>query len=105
MAILTLLFGRDVLGTYEMDRDVMVLGRATDCDVVIDNLNVTRHHTKIEKREGLYYPARSTWRWGRRLMLRRVSRALRSLIPWRSALRPINSSRATLSVTTWAYIH
>lgn len=55
MAILTLLFGREVLGTYEMDRDVFVLGRATDCDIVVDNLNVSRHHCKIEKRDGLYY--------------------------------------------------
>ncbi len=55
MAILTLLFGREVLGTYEMDRDVFVIGRASDCDIIIDNLNISRHHSKIEKRDGLYY--------------------------------------------------
>ena len=55
MAILTLLFGRDVLGTYEMDRDVFVIGRASDCDIIVDNLNISRHHSKIEKRDGLYY--------------------------------------------------
>lgn len=55
MAILTLMFGRDVLGTYEMDRDVVLIGRATDCDIIVDNLNVSRHHAKLEKRDGLYY--------------------------------------------------
>lgn len=55
MAILTLLFAREVLGTYEMDRDVFVVGRASDCDIIIDNLNVSRHHAKVEKRDGLYY--------------------------------------------------
>lgn len=55
MAILTLMFGREVLGTYEMDHDVLIIGRASDCDVVIDNLNISRHHSQIQKREGLYY--------------------------------------------------
>ncbi|RJP66267.1 MAG: FHA domain-containing protein [Candidatus Abyssobacteria bacterium SURF_17] len=51
MAILTLMFGRDVVGTYEISKDKMILGRADDCDVVIDNLAVSRHHAIIEKKE------------------------------------------------------
>jgi len=55
MAILTLMFGRDVLGTFEMDRDSFTIGRSTDCDIIVDNLNVSRHHTRIDKRDGLFY--------------------------------------------------
>lgn len=55
MAILTLMFGRDVLATYEVDRETFIVGRASDCDIVIDNLNVSRHHAKISKQDGVYY--------------------------------------------------
>jgi pSer/pThr/pTyr-binding forkhead associated (FHA) protein len=54
MAILTLVFGRDVLGTYEINKDKMIVGRADDCDIVIDNLAVSRHHAIIEKKEGVF---------------------------------------------------
>jgi pSer/pThr/pTyr-binding forkhead associated (FHA) protein len=54
MAILTLVFGRDVLGTHEVDGEKLVMGRAEDCDITIDNLAVSRHHAIIEKIEGAY---------------------------------------------------
>lgn len=52
MAILTLVFGRDILGTFDVNKDKMIVGRAEDCDVVIDNLAVSRHHAIIEKKGG-----------------------------------------------------
>lgn len=54
MAILTLVFGREVLGTYDINKAKMIIGRAEDCDIVIDNLAVSRHHTIIEKGEGFF---------------------------------------------------
>jgi len=54
MAILTLVFGREVLGTYDISKESMIIGRADDCDIVIDNLAVSRHHSIIEKREGVF---------------------------------------------------
>ncbi len=54
MAILTLVFGRDVLGTHEIDKDRLVIGRAEDCDITVDNLAVSRHHAIIEKVEATF---------------------------------------------------
>ena len=54
MAILTLVFGRDVLGTHDVDGDKLVVGRSEDCDITIDNLAVSRHHVIIEKIDGAY---------------------------------------------------
>ncbi len=54
MAIITLVFGRDILGTYDVAKDKMIIGRADDCEIVIDNLAVSRHHAIIEKEEGVF---------------------------------------------------
>jgi pSer/pThr/pTyr-binding forkhead associated (FHA) protein len=54
MAILTLIFGRDSLGTFDINGNKMIIGRADDCDIVIDNLAVSRHHAIIEKWDGGY---------------------------------------------------
>jgi pSer/pThr/pTyr-binding forkhead associated (FHA) protein len=54
MAILTLVFGRDVLGTHELDDEKLIVGRSEDCDITIDNLAVSRHHAIIEKAGGAY---------------------------------------------------
>ncbi|MBI5116154.1 FHA domain-containing protein [Candidatus Poribacteria bacterium] len=51
MAVLKLVFGRDVLQTYDIDKEKMLIGRAEDCDVMIDNLAVSRHHAIVEKKE------------------------------------------------------
>jgi pSer/pThr/pTyr-binding forkhead associated (FHA) protein len=55
MAILTLMFGRDNLGTFDVNGSKMIVGRAEDCDIVIDNLAVSRHHAIIEKRDNGYF--------------------------------------------------
>ena len=54
MAILTVVFGRDVLGTHEVDNNKLIMGRSDDCDITIDNLAISRHHAIIEKVEGTY---------------------------------------------------
>ncbi len=54
MAILTLVFGRDILGTHEIESGNLIIGRADDSDIVIDNLAVSRHHAIIEKNNGVF---------------------------------------------------
>ena len=54
MAIITMVFGRDVLGSYEISRDKMIIGRADDCDIAIDNLAISRHHAILEKRDNIF---------------------------------------------------
>jgi pSer/pThr/pTyr-binding forkhead associated (FHA) protein len=54
MAILTLVFGREILDTYDIDREKMIIGRGDDADVVIANLAVSRHHAAVEKKDGLF---------------------------------------------------
>lgn len=54
MAILTLVFGRDILETYDINGSRTIIGRADDCNVVIDNLAVSRHHVIIEETENGY---------------------------------------------------
>ncbi len=54
MAILTLVFGREVLGTHDIDTDKLIIGRAEDCEIIIDNLAVSRHHAIIERIEGSF---------------------------------------------------
>lgn len=54
MAIVTLVFGRDILGSFDVSKDKMIIGRADDCEIVIDNLAVSRHHAIIEKQEGVF---------------------------------------------------
>jgi pSer/pThr/pTyr-binding forkhead associated (FHA) protein len=54
MAILTLVFGRDVLQTFDINGKRMIIGRAEDCTIVVDNLAVSRHHAIIEKKDDQY---------------------------------------------------
>lgn len=54
MAIITLVFGREVLGSYEINKDKMIIGRADDCDIMIDNLAISRHHAIIEKKDAVF---------------------------------------------------
>lgn len=54
MAILTLVFGRDILQSYDINGNKTIIGRAEDCDIVVDNLGVSRHHAIVEKKDGTY---------------------------------------------------
>lgn len=47
MAKITVMFGSDPQGEFTLDRDEMKVGRATDCEIVVDNLGVSRHHCSV----------------------------------------------------------
>jgi pSer/pThr/pTyr-binding forkhead associated (FHA) protein len=49
MAKITVMFGSEAQGEYPLDKDEISIGRATTCDVVVDNLGVSRHHCSIVK--------------------------------------------------------
>lgn len=42
-------FAGKLLEGHEFDKDLVTIGRAPDCDVVIDNLGVSRVHAQIER--------------------------------------------------------
>lgn len=42
-------FSGKLLDTFDFDKDQVTIGRAPDCDVVIDNLGVSRVHAQIER--------------------------------------------------------
>ena len=47
MAKITVMFGTDPQGDFTLNKDEMRVGRATDCEIVVDNLGVSRHHCSI----------------------------------------------------------
>jgi pSer/pThr/pTyr-binding forkhead associated (FHA) protein len=47
MAKITVMFGAEPQGDFTLDKDEMKVGRATDCEIVVDNLGVSRHHCSI----------------------------------------------------------
>jgi pSer/pThr/pTyr-binding forkhead associated (FHA) protein len=49
MAKVTLFFGNDSQGEFGLSRDEHKIGRARDCDILVDNLGVSRHHCSICK--------------------------------------------------------
>ncbi len=49
MAKITIVFGTQPQGEVNLDKPSMKVGRAMDCDIVIDNLGISRHHCTIVK--------------------------------------------------------
>ncbi len=47
MAKITVLFGNQVQAEYNLDKDELRVGRAADCEIVVDNMGVSRHHCSI----------------------------------------------------------
>ena len=47
MAKLTLLFGNDPQGEYALSQPEYTIGRSHECDIVVDNLGVSRHHASV----------------------------------------------------------
>jgi pSer/pThr/pTyr-binding forkhead associated (FHA) protein len=47
MAKVTILFGNDPQSERNLDKPELKIGRAMDCEIVIDNLGVSRHHCTI----------------------------------------------------------
>lgn len=50
---LTVLFGKEEI-TLSKDRPVLTLGRGNRCDLIIDDLGVSREHARIEHRKGYF---------------------------------------------------
>jgi pSer/pThr/pTyr-binding forkhead associated (FHA) protein len=51
---LTLKFSGNLVDTYKFDKDTIIIGRDPGCDVVLDNLGVSRQHSQIVNHEGIY---------------------------------------------------
>jgi pSer/pThr/pTyr-binding forkhead associated (FHA) protein len=49
MAKITVMFGTEPQGEYTLDKPEVKIGRAMDCDIVVDNLGVSRHHCTIRQ--------------------------------------------------------
>jgi pSer/pThr/pTyr-binding forkhead associated (FHA) protein len=49
VAKISVLFGSDLQAEYNLDKDELTIGRAADCDIVVDNMGVSRHHASIVK--------------------------------------------------------
>lgn len=47
MAKITVLFGTNVEAEYTLEKGETKIGRAMECDIVVDNLGVSRHHCSI----------------------------------------------------------
>lgn len=47
-------FSGKLVETLEFDKDQVTIGRAPDCDVVVDNLGVSRVHAQIERTGNFY---------------------------------------------------
>ncbi|MCS6971340.1 MAG: FHA domain-containing protein [Planctomycetota bacterium] len=51
MAKVTVMFGAEPQSEHGLDKDQVRVGRAPDCDIVIDNLGVSRHHCTLVRDE------------------------------------------------------
>lgn len=47
MAKITVLFGTNVESEYTLEKGESKIGRSMECDIVVDNLGVSRHHASI----------------------------------------------------------
>ena len=54
MIELTLTFERKIINTFKFDKDAILIGRDPTCDIRIDNVGISRHHSRIEKRGDIY---------------------------------------------------
>jgi pSer/pThr/pTyr-binding forkhead associated (FHA) protein len=54
MIKITLKFSGNLVDTYRFDKDQILIGRDPTCDVVLDNLGVSRQHAQITHHGGVY---------------------------------------------------
>ncbi len=54
MIKLVVRFDNKLVASKQFDQDRIILGRGSDCDIVIDNLGVSRHHAEILRQAGVY---------------------------------------------------
>jgi pSer/pThr/pTyr-binding forkhead associated (FHA) protein len=52
MAKVTVLFGSNVEAEYNLEKDEHRIGRSMECDIVVDNLGISRHHCSIVRENG-----------------------------------------------------
>lgn len=51
MAKVKLMFGRDLQGEFNLDKPEMSVGRSRECDILVDNLGVSRHHCSFVRKD------------------------------------------------------
>ncbi|HYU56420.1 MAG TPA: DUF3662 and FHA domain-containing protein [Actinomycetota bacterium] len=51
-AALVLIAGGSESGRFPLDRDVVRIGRMADCDVVLEDSGVSRHHAEVRREDG-----------------------------------------------------
>ena len=49
MAKITVMFGSNIESEHTLEKDEARIGRSMDCDIVVDNLGISRHHCSIVK--------------------------------------------------------
>ncbi len=49
MAKITVMFGSNVESEHTLEKDEARIGRSMECDIVVDNLGISRHHLSIVK--------------------------------------------------------
>lgn len=49
MAKISVLFGSDLQAEYNLEKEEHIVGRSADCDIVVDNMGVSRHHCSVVK--------------------------------------------------------
>ncbi len=54
MIKLTVRFGGELVKKYELEQQLITIGRDPDCEVHIDNLGVSRKHAQIEHQGGVF---------------------------------------------------
>jgi pSer/pThr/pTyr-binding forkhead associated (FHA) protein len=55
MPILLVKEGQAIGKEWTLDRDVMVIGRGADCDIILPERAVSRHHARVERRYQGYF--------------------------------------------------
>jgi pSer/pThr/pTyr-binding forkhead associated (FHA) protein len=54
MVELTLTFERKPIKSYQLDKPIILIGRDPTCDIQIDNVGISRHHARIEKKNDIF---------------------------------------------------
>ncbi len=54
MAMIIVKLGDTVIQQYEINKDVISIGRARDNDIIVENLSVSRNHSRIRYQDGNY---------------------------------------------------
>jgi pSer/pThr/pTyr-binding forkhead associated (FHA) protein len=61
--------------SFRLDRDTLIIGRNTNCDIRIDDISVSRYHARIEHSKGKWYIADQTSTNGTYINDKRIAKA------------------------------